>query len=123
MRERLIELISNYTENVSARDLHKADFDEKFADYLLADGWIRPHCKLGDKVWFLNTYRSIAMRRNSIYEAKVVRVYIEKENVLCFAIQIKNEMRTIEYLRMREIGKTVFLTKEEAEKALKGVQK
>ena len=31
-RERLIELISNYTEDVSARDLHKAGFDENFAE-------------------------------------------------------------------------------------------
>lgn len=38
MREKMIGLIDEYTENLSARDLHKADFNEKFADYLLQNG-------------------------------------------------------------------------------------
>ena len=41
-RERLIELIDNYTEPLSARDLHKADFAENFAAYLLANGVVAP---------------------------------------------------------------------------------
>lgn len=41
-RERLIELLDDYTEGLSARDLHKADFAKKFADYLLANGVIVP---------------------------------------------------------------------------------
>ena len=40
-RERLIELIGNYTEDKSARDMHSAEFDEQFADYLLANGVIK----------------------------------------------------------------------------------
>lgn len=40
-RKRLIELIEQYTENITARELHKAEFDEKFADYLLQNG-LRP---------------------------------------------------------------------------------
>ena len=75
-------------------------------------------CKVGDKVWFLNTHYSIAMYRNAVYEAKVVRVYVEKGNILCLSIQVKNEMGTTEYPRITEIGKTVFFTKKEAEKAL-----
>lgn len=75
-------------------------------------------CKVGDKVWFLNTYSSIAMRRNAVYEAKVVRMYVERGNILCLSIQVKNEMGTTEYPRITEIGKTVFFTRKEAEKAL-----
>ena len=50
MKDRLKELIDEYTDPLSARDIHKADFAEKFADHLLANGVIVPLCKVGDKV-------------------------------------------------------------------------
>ena len=37
-REKLIELVDDYTDSLSVRDLHKADFAEKFADHLIANG-------------------------------------------------------------------------------------
>ena len=52
-RDRLIELIEDYTENVTARELHSQHFDEKFADHLLANGVIVPPCKVGDKIWVI----------------------------------------------------------------------
>ena len=91
---------------------------EEGVEFLLANGVIVSPCKVGDKVWFLNKYSSIAMRKNAVYEAKVVRVYVEKGNILTLSIQVKNEWGTTEYPRITEIGKTVFLTKKEAEKAL-----
>lgn len=91
---------------------------ERYADHLLANGVIVPPCKVGDTVWYLNRYHSISMLKDAVYEAKVVRVYVEKENTLCLSIQIKNEWGTTEFPHITEIGKTVFLTKEEAERAL-----
>ncbi len=91
-----------------------------FADHLLSNGVIVPPCKVGDKVWFLNIYPSIDMRQNAVYEAKVARVYIEKGTVLTLAVQVKTEWGTTEFPHITDIGKTVFLSKEEAEQALKG---
>lgn len=76
-------------------------------------------CKVGDKVWFLNRYPAIDMKQNAVYEAKVVRVYIEKETVLTLAVQVKTEWGTKEFPHITDIGKTVFLTREEAEEALR----
>jgi hypothetical protein len=127
MRDRLIELIeeadkkcndTKQCENCVGFGHGGECVNHLIADHLLANGVIVPPCKVGDKVWFLNIYNSIAMRRNAVYEAKVARVYIENGNILCLAIQIKNEWGNTEFPRITEIGKTVFLTKEEAEKAL-----
>ena len=37
-RRKLVGLIDNYTDQLSVRDIHKADWPEKFADYLIANG-------------------------------------------------------------------------------------
>lgn len=76
-------------------------------------------CKIGDKVWFLNKYPAIDMKQNAVYEAKVVRVYIEKGTVLTLAVQVKTEWGTTEFPHITDIGKTVFLTREQAEEALR----
>ena len=52
-RERLIELIGDYTEDKSARDIHLAEFEEQFADYLLANGVIVLPIKVGDTVYYI----------------------------------------------------------------------
>jgi hypothetical protein len=80
---------------------------------------IVPPCNVGDTVWFLNIYPSIDMKQNAVYEAKVARVYIEKGTVLTLAVQVKNGWGTTEFPRITDIGKTVFLSREDAEKALK----
>lgn len=112
MRDRLIKFCNEIV--TTSDEITPAEF----ADYLLANGVIVPPCKVGDTVWYLNRYHSIAMYKNAVYEAKVVRVYVENGNILCLSIQIKNEYGTTEYPRITEIGKTVFLTREEAEAAL-----
>lgn len=37
-RDRLINIVDEYTESLSVKDLHSLDFADKFADYLLANG-------------------------------------------------------------------------------------
>lgn len=76
-------------------------------------------CKVGDTVWFLNKHYAIYLRKDTVYKAKVVRVYFEKNKNIYLAIQIKNEYGTTEFPRITEIDKTVFLTQAEAEKKLK----
>lgn len=69
MRDRLIELIDEYTELLSARDIHQADFAEEFADHLLAAGVIVPPCKVGDKVYYPKA------ELGEICPAKVIGIY------------------------------------------------
>ena len=58
-REQLIALIDDYTDDLSARDLHKADFAERFADRILADGWQKAPCKIGDTVYTVSDFGDI----------------------------------------------------------------
>ena len=111
-RERLIELLvnSNTHDSYECKLCTKKDVSctrcsgEKLADYLLANGVIVPPCKVGDEIYYL-------FPQQGIQRAFVRRIQIGKYGV---AICTKYGATLIS-----EIGKTVFLTREEAEKALK----
>lgn len=88
-----------------------------YADCLIENGVIVPPCKVGDTVYYINTQYHMALYRNKIYEAKVARIVVTSLGV-CLVIHIKDESGCCEVPDVRDFGKTVFLTKEEAEKAL-----
>ena len=119
MRDRLIELlrkplpiIRGYA-TVGETRMSIVDA-EKIADRLLSEGVIVPPCKVGDVVYVTD-----------IFEGKIAECEVIK--IECFA---GNEVTLIEYKAPKEdvvysyecsdteLGKTVFLTKEEAERAL-----
>lgn len=110
MRERLIELLKNAPRNTRA-------FYGQYADYLLENGVIVPPCKVGDTVWYLNKHPHIALFQNSVYKAEVVRI-VTTHLGTSIVIQIKSE-GCCEIPDISDWGKTVFLTKEEAEQALR----
>lgn len=99
-RERLVELINGKTHTMKFQNSdHWFDFQQKceeLADYLLANGVIVLPCKVGDTV-----YQTDGIR---IYESKIKSIIYDTNN---FAFD------------ETAIGKSVFLTREEAEKALK----
>ena len=115
-RDRLIEL--NRKAKLYAQE--KADergglvcIDDE-ADYLLANGVIVPPCKAGDIVWF-DTYKKNGTVSLGIQPHKVDRI-----DVVC----VVGEKELIETkLHDWYFGKTVFLTKEEAEEKLKELGK
>lgn len=72
------------------------------ADYLLANGVIVPMCKIGDTV-----YQTDGVR---IYELEILDVSLRRNKPYY-------ETESIDF-DGDAIGKTIFLTKEEAEKAL-----
>ena len=89
--------------------------DEGIADYLLDNGIIVPPVKVGDKVYELEF--------GGYYERIVVGYHYTQEHpnwknndYICVIGKYCNPVRHINTAR---IGKTVFLTQEEAEKALK----
>ena len=115
-RERLIELLNDWgnKENDGVRA-------ESMADYLLANGIIVPPCKVGDTV-----YRIVEMSTGITSKIRAIR----KEAKITGIIQpceptIKRFIRCVTVTKNNIInccenyGKTVFLTKEEAEQALR----
>lgn len=127
MRERLICLIKN-AEKAFPKDKPVLDIEEFVADYLLANGAIVPPCKVGDTV-----YVKWRLHRNSndgIYPVKVYALrWDEKKNNFRVCVEGNFEISaygckyTHHYqatFAWNNFGKTVFLTREEAEAALKG---
>ena len=83
------------------------------ADFLIANGVIVPPCKVGDIVWVKDFERCCVIQEAEIIEIVQNKygTYIRYEYP---AFRGRIYARSIEY-----IGKTVFLTKEQAEQALK----
>jgi hypothetical protein len=92
--------------------------DEDIANAPTVDA-IVPPVKVGQTVWYLNTRYLMTMNRNTLYKAMINRIYIEKNNSIILSVLIKNDFGTIEHSSIKDIGKTLFLTREAAEAALK----
>lgn len=130
MRERLIELIrkSHCVEiwNHHTDDSIEPDPIEQLADYLLANGVIVPPCKVGDTVWIRWGFQDT---KKEIYPVRVyaLRFDTKKNNMrLCvtgtFEITAYGGWFTHNYMGTfpwDSVGKTLFLTREEAERALR----
>lgn len=121
MRERLIELLlrkscmTNKCPDIPCDEceciaVHTGDAD-KIADYLLANGVIIPPCKVGDKVYteVLNRIESFVITN---FEFSVT------PNGWSCGVTSSNGLYPMLF-SFDSIGKTVFLTKESAENALK----
>ena len=83
------------------------------ADAVIADGWVKPVCRVGDTVFII--YEDGLDDEYGIEETTVTDVatkYIFTSSSLEIS-NIDNEISIV------EIGKTVFFSREEAEKALK----
>ena len=103
MRDRLIELLRGHYMNTTSDTI-------EVADYLLGNGVIVPPCKVGDLVYRIST-RSGA-RIKYIQETTVCRIAIDNEGIWIFC--------ACNPIAKTVFGKTVFLTREKAEQALKG---
>ena len=117
-KDRLVELLKEVYPKT--RYIPMEECREKIADAILADGWMRPPCKVGDKVYIVSPYYAGDWE---IYKCKVDSITVYEKNT--FISYVANDVRfgKINFgLHISEIGKTVFLTKEEAEEALGGVQ-
>lgn len=108
MRERLIELLNKKYDHFCDqcgvnKDSHYVD---NLAEYLIDNGVVVPPCKVGDVVYRIYTRAWIG--------EDVVREVVVSENGV-FYIDDKGRMTSC-----NKFGKTVFLTREEAEAKLKG---
>ena len=127
-KDRLMELLENHCDvaecKAHSQDCTAEDCASCLADYILADGWMRPPCKVGDTI-----YKPIVTddtNEPAIWEIIITRMEIDvgKDGVSSnsFVIGHLKNTQCGEGADFSEFGKTVFLTKEEAEKALGGVQ-
>ena len=107
MRDRLIELLNEAN-----------DYDVGlFADNLLAEGVIVPPVELGQSLFILE---DIGIQ--TLPEIVSLTVYnlaftVFEEGIKYHIVCITN-LRKVRHIKGEDLGKTVFLTKEEAEKAL-----
>ena len=106
MRDRLIHLI------MKARSpLISLAVAEIIADYLLENGVIVPPCKIGDKVYMLVTRHTHSFE---FPHGKMVRKDNQHTFIKKTRLTKSNFFKVID-----DFGKTVFLTKEEAEAKLR----
>ena len=98
---------------------------EKLAEYETADEERRLvvlPCKPWDKVYALFIVDVIDKKPiYKIFQAKVTKITIDRFRVL-FSFETLDENKYNSEITMETFGKTVFLTREEAEKALKEME-
>ena len=87
------------------------DMRARKADYLLQNGVIAPPCKVGDVVYLIPMYNGKPYC--GVCEDKVQMIGITSRGV---HIKARNHH---DHNKMYMLGKSIFLTKEEAEQALK----
>jgi hypothetical protein len=103
MRDRLIELLDE------CRGIEGVGMEliEKKADHLLANGVIVPPCKVGDTVYRVAKHRGVW----EVLPREVVSITHRLDHLYRLVWEIFSTAED-------RLGKTVFLTREEAEKAL-----
>lgn len=116
MRDRLIELIDGFGDDIAFCDICdrpeedcEACKNEQLAEYLIENGVILPPCKVGNKVYF-DTYLhgdSVGVQSHKVINVKYIIITEPSKGGIGAEIP--------DYA----FGKTVFLALEEAEKEIK----
>lgn len=121
MRDRLIELVCKGIQEFGKSTV-KCSADEYIADYLLANGVIVPPCKVGQTVYsFCDVFGAILTY--VVQNFGVGFMGKDRQNywfweATSHATETDELLDEIDF-DLDDFGKTVFLTKEEAEQALK----
>ena len=110
MREKLIEMLGDYL------------YAEQIADHLLANGVIVLPCKVGDTVYVINDWEveKTSVASMDIRFKKNWRDILLLANVADHGIKFKDEYGN--KWKSFVFGKTVFLTREEAEAKLESIR-
>lgn len=117
MKERLVELIKKsrkYCNHTDCGNCGRAKFggfpdckDIQLADYLLENGVIVPPCKVGDRL-----YQIVKMPKHTFVSE--FPIIAEPQQII-----YRNIMGAYSCIPFDDFGKTVFLTRAEAEAKLK----
>ena len=114
MRDRLMGLLKCFRTPICEGLSAKLPDVERLVDHLLAGGVIVLPCKVGATVFVTDIIVG------SIVECEVVVFEVDEDGVGGMEYRVPEEIPNITSIATltTEIGKTVFLTREEAEKAL-----
>jgi hypothetical protein len=117
MRDRLIELIQTSVDGCARH------WAEVIADHLLESGAILPPCKVGDTVYFISSrYETIGRRKTQVDfvdEGVVDNIVVGQKGVP--QIDVCNDDNVwMLFDADEDFGRVAFLTREEAERVLKG---
>ena len=108
MRDRLVELITEYHETWKHGE---GDWKNGLADHLIANGVIAPPCKVNDTVYVIFN--------GKVHKATVFFMKTEtQDNDYLFLVKVK-VFEQISLFKVFIIGTTAFLTKDQAEQKLK----
>ena len=127
-RERLIELLKQVNFDFSeecvacSEDGYKVMpmLEEFFADHLLSNGVIVPPCKVGDVIYITSCDSPTKIEETRVAQ---IKIKVKENGKISYRISapcVYDDWGDGHWTFCAfEFGKTVFLTKEEAEKALK----
>ena len=112
MRNRLIELLKKkYDHFCDQCGVNKdSHYTENLADYLLANGVIVPPCKVGDKI-YCDGEHFASHCKGKVMEFAVNDIETNVKSMFRGEVDVQFDFEAF--------GKTVFLTREEAEAKLK----
>ena len=118
MRDRLIALIKEAEQKFSSTGKPVLDIEEYVADYLLEKGFIFQPFKVGEAFWalFMNIYQDMRPTEYFIKEYKVDLIYTHKYGITICGNRVSDGI--MNRFEFAELGKTLFLTRAEAERAM-----
>jgi len=115
-RDRLIELISQIQ--------YMGGLESRLAEHLLANGVIVPPCKVGQTVYVITSDSTTGIEETKVSQ---IKIKVKENGKISYRISAPCVYDTWGEAHWTfcafEIGKTVFLTKEEAEEKLKELGK
>lgn len=123
MRDRLIELLNNFYDEYFDICPECDDESATIADYLLAEDVIVLPCKVGDIVFEIEKNCLDCKHYTDTYYSDWCECTLD-DNKTMFEVDFDRDctykiIKTkFQYCMIDKVGKTIFLTKEQAEKAL-----
>lgn len=118
MENRLIKLLQHFADGTYSSNGHFVDNTQvdDVADFLIANGIIVPPCKVGDSAYHLTSIDTVEeLELAEIFDGKVCSVSKDEKTLWIFA-RYDNGLNY--WYAESDIGKRLFFTKEQAEKAL-----
>jgi hypothetical protein len=119
MRDRLYELLKSKIAAISVESTEVMGYQDKLlfiANHLIAAGVIVPPCKVGDTVYVSNISCMPCHKITEAVRGKAIRYVFNAQGIFCVDVSLENGFNW--RYSCNDFGKFIFLTREEAEKAL-----
>lgn len=119
--QKLVELLRYAKQNMKSKEFSSQLEREFFiAETLLANGVIVPPCKVGDRVFIIEKEYRLNKVEHKIITCEIEFIYVSSKTKRYHTKKLECPYMDNGFnFRPKDIGKTVFLTKEEAEEKLK----